>query len=169
MSERDEFEAWHKRDVTPVECLLERRADGRYDFVCTQNRWEGWQAARTTIQQASVPAMSDEPPQFWWIRHGSHGQITMRADEARQAAKTGAKVYRYARATPPQAVPALISLCQWLLHRFGPDSPEGREAYSRLHVIQPSKETEKGPEMPPIAKAFEGAVYEAGGFPPGVA
>ncbi|AST86256.1 hypothetical protein CIG66_07170 [Ralstonia pseudosolanacearum] len=29
----------------------------------------------------------------------------------------------------------LTSLCQWLLHRFGPNSPEGEEAQSRLRLI----------------------------------
>ena len=52
MSERDEFEAWHKREVMPDECLFERRADGRYNFAGTQNRWDAWQAARATPQQA---------------------------------------------------------------------------------------------------------------------
>lgn len=47
----------------------------------------------------AAPA-EDEPPQFWWINHGSHGQVTMRADEAEKAAKAGAKVYRYGSASP---------------------------------------------------------------------
>ena len=35
---------------------------------------------------------------------------------------------------------ALESLCQWLLHRHGPDSPEGKEAATRLRML--SEDTE---------------------------
>ncbi|MBX5089394.1 hypothetical protein [Rhizobium lentis] len=37
-----------------------------------------------------------------------------------------------------QRTKALESLCTWLLHRFGPDSPEGREANARLCGLRSS-------------------------------
>lgn len=30
----------------------------------------------------------------------------------------------------------LDSLCAWLLHRFGPETPEGREALARQHIAR---------------------------------
>ena len=32
---------------------------------------------------------------------------------------------------------AIMSLTHWLLHRFGPDTPEGREANTALMAIRP--------------------------------
>ncbi len=40
--------------------------------------------------------------------------------------------YREAIARAEATEKALESLCAWLLHRFGPDSPEGREASCRM-------------------------------------
>lgn len=43
------------------------------------------------------------------------------------------------------AVELLESLCAWLLHRFGPGSPEGKEAEFRLaRALAALKETDNG-------------------------
>lgn len=48
MSERDEFEAWAKRDGFG----LERNHFGDYERIATRGAWDAWQAARATPQQA---------------------------------------------------------------------------------------------------------------------
>lgn len=56
MSERDEFEAWAKRQWP--EAPLHRRPSGEYTAHTLEWRWEAWQAARAP---QAVPALTDEP------------------------------------------------------------------------------------------------------------
>lgn len=65
--------------------------------------------------------------------------------EAYLAAKPGARLRAYAESAALSAMPnpkgnqrlvaAIDSLTSWLLHRFGPNSPEGREAMTCRHAL----------------------------------
>lgn len=44
---------------------------------------------------AAVAPPADMPTPIWWIDHGTHGQITTRADEAERARNAGATIYGY--------------------------------------------------------------------------
>lgn len=62
-------------------------------------------------------------------RDGGHYQDEHGTDKAvKDADKIVAELY----GALEDSQHALKSLCQWLLHRFGPDSPEGQEALARL-------------------------------------
>lgn len=71
--------------------------------------------------------------------HRSHSADIDRAEAAEAEVKRLRAIaldmqagYREAAARAEAAEKALDSLCAWLLHRFGPDSPEGREASCRM-------------------------------------
>lgn len=44
---------------------------------------------------AAVAPPANMPTPIWWINHGTHGQITTRADEAERARNVGATIYGY--------------------------------------------------------------------------
>jgi hypothetical protein len=98
--------------------------------------YEGWYKE----DEKSIPPCSREE----WERSEAmfHAFMDEMDELEKKAAFSGVKSNpKLVAAAAYDTAQALESICCWLLHRFGPDSPEGSEARSRLPIAKAARIT----------------------------